>query len=81
MPTQKRVLLVDDDAMLRASIGEQLAQEGFVIAEAGSCAQGLERASEGLYEFMILDVGLPDGDGRTLCRSLRAAGITCPIRC
>jgi DNA-binding response OmpR family regulator len=64
---------------LRASIGEQLAQEGFVIAEAGFCTQGLERAREGLYEFMILDVGLPDGDGRILCRELREAGVTCPI--
>ena len=37
------------------------------------------RAKEGLYEFMILDVGLPDGDGRALCRELREDGVTCPI--
>ncbi len=79
MPTQKRVLLVDDDTMLRSSIGEQLAGEGFAISEAGTCAEGLELARDGLYEFMILDVGLPDGDGRALCRNLRQAGVTCPI--
>jgi DNA-binding response OmpR family regulator len=80
MPSAKRVLLVDDDAMLRTSLAEQLAAEGdYAPVEAGSCAEGEARAREGLYEFMILDVGLPDGDGRELCRGLRRAGVTCPI--
>jgi len=80
MPSAKRVLLVDDDDMLRGSLAEQLAQEdGFQPVEAASCAEARERANDGLYEFMILDVGLPDGDGRDLCREFRAAGITCPI--
>jgi DNA-binding response OmpR family regulator len=80
MPSAKRVLLVDDDAMLRSSLAEQLAAEGeYAPTEAGSCAEAKERAKEGLYEFMILDVGLPDGDGRALCRELREDGISCPI--
>ncbi|HLY07038.1 MAG TPA: response regulator transcription factor [Rhizomicrobium sp.] len=80
MPTAKRVLLVDDDDMLRSSLAEQLAQEdGFTPVEAASCAEARERAKEGLYEFMILDVGLPDGDGRELCREFRDQGVTCPI--
>jgi DNA-binding response OmpR family regulator len=80
MPSVKRVLLVDDDTMLRNSLAEQLAAEGdYAPVEAGNCAEGEARAQEGLYEFMILDVGLPDGDGRTLCRTLRREGITCPI--
>jgi DNA-binding response OmpR family regulator len=80
MPSAKRVLLLDDDAMLRSSVAEQLAAEGeYQPVEAGSVAEARERAREGLYEFMILDVGLPDGDGRKLCRELRDAGITCPI--
>ncbi|HEY3637426.1 MAG TPA: response regulator transcription factor [Rhizomicrobium sp.] len=80
MPGTRRVLLVDDDVMLRESLAEQLAQEdGFTPIEAGSCAEARERAREGLYDFMILDVGLPDGDGRELCRELRDHGITCPI--
>ena len=80
MPTTKRVLLVDDDDMLRSSLAEQLAQEdGLTTIEAASCAEARERASDGLYEFMILDVGLPDGDGRELCREFRDKGVTCPI--
>lgn len=80
MPGTRRVLLVDDDVMLRESLAEQLAQDdGFTPIEAGSCAEARERAGEGLYDFMILDVGLPDGDGRALCREFRKQGVTCPI--
>jgi len=80
MPTPKRVLLVDDDQMLRSSLAEQLASDAsYTVVEAGSCAEGRARAAEGLYEFMILDIGLPDGDGRVLCRELRDFGVSCPI--
>jgi DNA-binding response OmpR family regulator len=80
MPSAKRVLLVDDDTTLRSSLAEQLSAEGdYLPVEAGTCAEGRARAREGLYEFMILDVGLPDGDGRMLCRDLRDDGVTCPI--
>ena len=80
MPTPKRVLLVDDDQMLRASLAEQLAADSsYTVVEAGSVVEGRERAAEGMYEFMILDIGLPDGDGRELCRTLRDDGVSCPI--
>jgi DNA-binding response OmpR family regulator len=80
MPTPKRVLLVDDDTMLRSSLAEQLAADGsYTVVEAGSCAEARTLAGEGLYEFMILDIGLPDGDGRALCREFRVAGVSCPI--
>lgn len=80
MPSAKRVLLVDDDDMLRGSLAEQLAlDDGFAPVEAASCTEARERVKDGLYEFMILDVGLPDGDGRELCREFRDEGVTCPI--
>jgi DNA-binding response OmpR family regulator len=80
MPSAKRVLLVDDDQMLRNSLAEQLAATGeYAPVEAGSVTEGRAKAKEGLYEFMILDVGLPDGDGRKLCRALRDDGVSCPI--
>jgi DNA-binding response OmpR family regulator len=80
MPSAKKVLLVDDDQMLRSSLAEQLAAEGeYAPMEAASCAEARARAKEGLYEFIILDVGLPDGDGRHLCREFREDGVNCPI--
>jgi len=80
MSSARRVLLVEDDAMLSASLAEQLAQEGdYSVVAAGDCAAARAAAADGLYEFMILDVGLPDGDGRDLCRAFRAQGVTCPI--
>jgi DNA-binding response OmpR family regulator len=66
--------------MLRGSLAEQLAADGsYTVVEAGSCEEGRERAQDGLYEFMILDIGLPDGDGRALCREFRDKGVSCPI--
>jgi DNA-binding response OmpR family regulator len=80
MASTKRVLLVDDDKMLRMSLAEQLASAGaYAIAEAANCEEARARAGEGLYEFIILDVGLPDGDGRELCAWLRSSGVTAPI--
>jgi DNA-binding response OmpR family regulator len=79
MPSAKRVLVVDDDEMLRTSLAEQFAANGYVPVEAKDYAEGFARGREGLYEFMVLDVSLPDGDGRALCRALRETGVTCPI--
>jgi len=80
MPSTKRVLLVDDDEMLRVSLAEQLSADGtYEPVEAATYREGLQKGLEGLYEFMVLDVSLPDGDGRELCRAFRDDGVTCPI--
>ena len=76
----KRVLLVDDDTMLCVSLAEQWAADGiYETVEARTYAEGHKKGMDGLYEFMVLDVSLPDGDGRALCRALRESGVTCPI--
>lgn len=79
MANEKRVLIVDDDEMLCASLAEQFTAYGYVPVSAATFAQGRDRATDGLYEFVILDISLPDGDGRDLCRLLREKNVTCPI--
>ncbi len=76
----KRVLLVDDDRALRESLGEQLRlHEEFETAEAGSGAAALEAVKGNHFDAILLDVGLPDMDGREVCRLLRRNGVATPI--
>lgn len=76
----KRILLVDDDDDLREALGEQLLMtEDFDVFDADDGASAMVKAKEGLYDLMILDVGLPDTDGRELCRLMRKQGVKCPI--
>jgi len=73
-------LLVDDDDDLRDALAEQLVlTEDFDVFEADSGASGMVRAKEQLYDLIVLDVGLPDTDGRELCRLMRKQGVKCPI--
>ncbi len=80
MAQLRKILLVDDDDDLREALSEQLVMtEDFDVFEAGSGSAALARAKEGLYDLVILDVGLPDTDGRELCRVMRKQGVKCPI--
>jgi DNA-binding response OmpR family regulator len=76
----KRILIVDDDEALRKSLREQLQlHEEFVIGEAVDGSDALERVKEQRYDLVLLDVGLPDSDGRDLCKVIRRAGHKMPI--
>ncbi|RME18180.1 MAG: DNA-binding response regulator [Alphaproteobacteria bacterium] len=80
MQTLKNILLVDDDEDLREALAEQLVMtEDFDVFEAGNGAEAMQKAREGLYDLVILDVGLPDTDGRELCKLLRRQGVKCPV--
>ena len=80
MANLKRILLVDDEDDLREALSEQLVMtEDFDVFEAGSGAEAMEKIKEGLYDLVILDVGLPDTDGRELCRLMRKQHVKCPI--
>ena len=76
----KKLLLVDDEAGLRQSLAEQLElHDEFKTEQAENGAQGLETAKSTHFDLMLLDVGLPDLDGREVCKMMRKAGIKCPI--
>ena len=80
MTLGKRVLIVDDDDALRQSLAEQLQlHEEFEIGEATNGSEGLERVKGQRYDLVLLDVGLPDMDGRELCKVMRRSGHKMPI--
>lgn len=78
--TGKKVLLVDDDEALRESLAEQLRlHEEFETTVAGTASEGLEIAKNDYFDALLLDVGLPDMDGREACRLMRRNGVKAPI--
>ena len=80
MAQTKKILLVDDDDDLREALSEQLVMtEDFDVFEAASGSKAMERVREALYDLVILDVGLPDTDGRELCKRMRKQGVKAPI--
>ena len=80
MPSAKRVLLVDEDTVLRASLAEQLAREGsYSVIEAASGAEARGLAKDGGYAFAIIDQSLADGGGDSLVRELKISGFEAPI--
>ena len=80
MAQLKKILLVDDDDDLREALGEQLVMtEDFDVFEAATGQDALARTKAGLFDLVILDVGLPDTDGRELARVMRKQGVKCPI--
>ena len=77
---KRRLLLVDDDADLRKTLVEQLNHyREFEILEAGSGGEALQKARGAHLDLMLLDVGLPDMDGREAVKILRGEGFKAPI--
>ena len=82
MSGERPILIVDDDESLRTTLVEQLQLDGeFHVKGAGSIkeAEGLLSGKDARYDALILDVSLPDGDGRDLCAALRRQGMRMPI--
>ena len=80
MAQAKKILLIDDDVDLREALSELLIiTEDFDVFEVGDGAEALEKIKQQAYDMVVLDVGLPDIDGRELCRLIRKQGVKCPI--
>jgi DNA-binding response OmpR family regulator len=80
MPKLSRILLVDDDDDLREALAEQLlATDEFDVFEAADGAAAMEQVRAGQFDLAVLDVGLPDTDGRELCKRMRKAGFKSPV--
>ena len=77
--TVPRVLVLEDDRQLRDVLVRSLGAEGFQTGAVGTAHELLERVAAGVPDAFVIDVGLPDADGRDVCQALRAQGIETPV--
>ncbi|MBN9060658.1 MAG: response regulator transcription factor, partial [Rhizobiales bacterium] len=76
----RRILVVDDDDLLRESLVEQLSlYEEFELMDEATATKGVQRARAEPTDLLIMDVGLPDMDGREAVKLLRKGGFKGPI--
>lgn len=74
-----RLLLIEDDAVLRLGLKRQLEADGYRVDQASDGADGLFQAREYPLDLAIVDLGLPKVNGLTVVQTLRAEGRTLPI--
>ncbi len=80
MSTARHILVVDDDEDLRDSLAEQLAlHEEFETEIAGDAREALDKLKNHRVDLILLDIGLPDMDGREACKLMRKNGFKGPI--
>lgn len=75
----RTVLIIEDDPELRAVLGRGLREEGFDVEAVATGRLALERVEHVAPDVLVIDIGLPDTDGRDLCQALRARGIHTPV--
>jgi two-component system, OmpR family, response regulator len=74
-----RVLIVEDDSELRSVLGRSLREEGFSVESVATGAEALARLDDGAPDVFVVDIGLPDADGRDVVQAVRARGIETPV--
>jgi two-component system, OmpR family, alkaline phosphatase synthesis response regulator PhoP len=79
MSTDANILLVEDEAGLRITLGDRLTKEGYLVDYACDGDEGLKKATRAPFDLILLDVMLPRRSGFDLCRDIRQAGLITPI--
>src|SRR5688572_23745415 len=77
--TPHRLLLVEDEPGLVMTLTDRLLAEGYEVESATTAPAGLDLATSGAFDAILLDVMLPGGNGLDICRTLRQKGIQTPI--
>ena len=75
----RSVVIVEDDDELRTVLARGLREEGFSVEGVATGAQLLDRVEQATPDAFVIDIGLPDSDGRDLCQALRARGVEAPV--
>ena len=73
------IVIVEDDDELRTVLARGLREEGFSVEGVATGAQLLDRVEQATPDALVIDIGLPDSDGRDLCQALRARGVEAPV--
>ena len=73
------MLIVEDDAELRAVLRRGLEEEGFAVEGVATGAELLARVEQSRPDALVVDIGLPDSDGRDVCQALRSRGLQAPV--
>lgn len=74
-----RILVVEDDEVIRMALGDRLEAEGYAVEFAGDGDEAVHKASRRTSDLVLLDVMLPRKNGFDVCRDIRAAGVLVPI--
>ena len=75
----KRVLVVEDEPVIALGLRDSLEAEGYLVEVAADGVEAESRAREGGHDLILLDVMLPGHDGFSICRNLRASGLSTPV--
>ncbi len=76
---EEKILIVEDDEVIRMTLGDRLKSEGYVVELAPDGGEGLRKAVAGGYDLVILDIMLPNKNGFDVCRDIRMAGVVVPV--
>lgn len=80
MISKKTILLVDDDEELRGALAEQFGlHDGFDTIQAKNAGEAIKIAETERLDLILLDIEMPDMDGREACKLMRARGVRAPI--
>jgi len=75
----KKILIIEDDPATLAGLSDTLTEEHFEVSTVMSGQMGYERAKEGDFDLIILDLMLPEKSGIDVCKDLRKDGVNTPI--
>lgn len=74
-----KILVVEDEEVIRMALGDRLASEGYTVEFAADGEEGLRNATGGSFDLIVLDIMLPKKNGFDVCRDIRMAGVVIPI--